>query len=103
MNKRDLVKWQPFDAVIPGRLMVKDVLSKERKIVMPTLSDDQLNVIQENILQAYERQNVISIDYYKGGNIYQKIGIITNIDVIKRKITINMNFVIYFEQIIKVF
>ena len=69
MIDRGMVKWQPFNAVASGNYMINEVLKKKNKVVMPTLSEDQKELLQEKILRAYELQEVIRIKYYKVINI----------------------------------
>ena len=59
MNKRNLVKWQPFSAVIPGKYLVDKVMKDKNKIEMPILSDDQLKEIENKLIRALELQDTI--------------------------------------------
>lgn len=103
MNKRNLVKWQPFSAVIPGKYLVDKVMKDKNKIEMPILSDDQLKEIENKLIRALELQDTISLLYYKDGKLYRKVGKVKKIDVNKRKIFLSETFSVYFEQIIRIF
>ncbi len=103
MNKRNLVKWQPFSAVIPGKYLVDKVMKDKNKIEMPILSDDQLKEIENKLIRAWELQDTISLLYYKDGKLYRKVGKVKKIDVNKRKIFLSETFFVYFEQIIRIF
>lgn len=103
MNKRNLVKWQPFSAVSPGKYLVDKVMKDKNKIEMPILSDDQLKEIENKLIRALELQDTISLLYYKDGKLYRKVGKVKKIDVNKRKIFLSETFSVYFEQIIRIF
>ena len=57
-------KWNPFNAVAPGGMMVNEVLREKNKIEMPILSDDQKMALQERILEAHNNQEIIKIKYF---------------------------------------
>ena len=56
-------------------------VKEKNKVTMPTLSDDQINELQEKILTAFNNQSIIKIKYFRNGRYYINEGIITNIDV----------------------
>ena len=101
MNNRGMIKWQPFNAVIPGKYMVNSVLKEKNKIKRPILSEDQLREIEEKIFTAYKNDEVVKIKLYKSGKFYMKKGIIKNIDKLSHKITLNDGYCMFFEQIIE--
>lgn len=101
MNDRGMIKWQPFSAVVPSEKMLKDVLDEKCKIRKPILSEDQEKDLEIRILDSFNEKEIVTIMYYKEGKLYKITGIITNIDVISRKILINTRFSLFFSQIIK--
>lgn len=101
--KRELVKWQPFQAIIPGNRMVHDVLEQKNKISMPVLSDDQLYQIQERLLYSYQTQEKVQLIYFHGGRLYRKVGKVTEIDANQRRIVLNGHFFLFFSQIVEIF
>ncbi len=103
MSNRELVKWAPFSAVIPGNVMVNDVLKKKNKVKMPVLSDDQKNELQDKMITYYNNQEKVNIRYFKAGNIFKIKGIITNIDYNNHKLIINKEIQLFFSQIIAFF
>lgn len=103
MSNRELVKWAPFSAVIPGSVMVNDVLKKKNKVKMPVLSDDQKNELQDKMITYYNNQEKVNIRYFKAGNIFKIKGIITNIDYNNHKLIINEEIPLFFSQIIAFF
>ena len=96
-------KWNPFNAVAPGGMMVNDVLREKDKIDMPVLSEDQKAELQERIIEAYNNQELIKVKYFKGGKIYVSEGKIDKIDINSHKIVINGGFSVFFSQIIEIF
>ena len=95
-------KWNPFNAVAPGSSMINEVLKEKNKVTMPTLSDDQINELQEKILTAFNNQSIIKIKYFRNGRYYINDGIITNIDVSAHKLVLNGDFPVFFSQIIEI-
>lgn len=100
MTKRECVKWQPFNALIPGSKIVNDVLKEKNKITMPSLSDDQIADLESHLLEAYYNQNVIKLKFYRNGRYYLKQGRIKKIDKINKIITLEDDYQIFFKQII---
>lgn len=103
MIKRELVKWQPFNAVIPSHYMIQNVLKNKNKIIKPILSEDQLNNLEKKIIEAYTLQDEITIKIYQNGHFFYQKGKITNIDQINHKLFLNNHRHLYFAQIIEIF
>ncbi len=103
MIDRGMVKWQPFNAVASGNYMINEVLKKKNKVVMPTLSEDQKELLQEKILRAYELQEVIRIKYYKNEYIYIIEGKIIEINKNNYYIGLDNDLKIFFRQIIDIY
>ena len=94
--------WMPFNAVCDGTSLV-DMIEKEKsRFRKPTLSEEQLNEIQDKILNAYNNREIIKIKYYKAGYFYEIKNIINKIDEIERKIILKNGKVIFFSQIMSV-
>ena len=49
-SNRSKAKWAPFNAVVPGDEMIKDVLKKKNVVKMPILSDDQIAEIERSLI-----------------------------------------------------
>lgn len=103
MIDRGMVKWQPFNAVASGNYMINEVLKKKNKVAMPTLSEDQKELLQEKILRAYELQEVIRIKYYKNEYIYIIEGKIIEINKNNYYIGLDNDLKIFFRQIIDIY
>lgn len=100
MTKREYVKWQPFNALIPGSKMVNDVLKEKNKVRKPSLSEDQIVDLENHLLEAYYNQDVIKIKFYRNGRYYLKQGQISKIDKINKIIVLGDAYQIFFKQII---
>ena len=103
MIDRGMVKWQPFNAVASGNYMINEVLKKKNKVAMPTLSEDQKELLQEKILRAYELQEVIRIKYYKNEYIYIIEGKIIEINKNNYYVGLDNDLKIFFRQIIDIY
>ena len=95
-------KWNPFNAVAPGGMMVRDVMSEKEKVEMPILSEDQKMELQEKMLEAYNNQEEVSIKYFKGGRMLFTTGIIDKIDQNTHKVVLDTGFSVFFSQIIEI-
>ena len=62
-----MIKWQPFNAVAPGSYMINDVLNEKNKVKMPVLSDDQKQILQDKIIEAFNNQEIVTIKYFRAG------------------------------------
>lgn len=101
--ERNVSKWQPFNAVISGDLMLKDVLNKKNVVKMPTLSEDQIAMLERKIFSSFTRQESIKVKFYRNGSLFELRGIVTNIDIIKHKVFINNERCLYFSQIVEIY
>ena len=95
-------KWNPFNAVAPGGMMVNEVLREKNKIDMPVLSEDQKMELQERILEAHNNQEIIKIKYFRGGKLYTTEGKVKKIDANARKIVLNGGLSVFFSQIVEI-
>lgn len=102
MIDRNVIKWQPFNAVAAGSYMVDEVLKEKNKIKMPELSDEQINELENYIKESYFNEEEITITYFKNGRLYRRNGFIKEINSHIGKITLNDNFNIFFKQILNI-
>lgn len=101
MIDRGIIKWQPFDSCYSSSKILKDINNDKNKVIYPTLSEDQLYIIEEKIECAYHLNEIINLDYFYNGKIINIIGKINYIDIQQKSIYIN-NKSIYFRQIINI-
>lgn len=102
MRDRGMIKWAPFNSVINGNDVKKEIKEENNKIPKPTLSEEQIFNLEQEIIDSYQNQSVIELKYYKNQHIYKITGIITKIDSVTKKIVINNDFIIYFNNIIQI-
>ncbi len=99
---RGFIKWLPFDSVTSTKNLLK-ILSSEKNIMkMPTLSEEQINNNEENVLRALHNKENVKIIYFKNNKIYRINTQIKNIQMISKKIILANNNQLYFSQIISV-
>jgi hypothetical protein len=102
MKDRGIIKWQPFDSCFSSQKIIKDVLNQKKKQIMPTLSNDQIEAIEEKIIDAYHLKEEIKIKYYYNGIICEEKGKIQYIFLHEKKICLNQKY-IYLKQILNVY
>ena len=103
MMDRGIIKWQPFNSCFNAQEVIEDINKQKEKerIKFPTLSEDQLMVLEDKIKNSFYLKLKIKIDYYYDGEIKSLIGKINYFDYENRKLYIN-NKEIHFKQIIKI-
>ena len=50
--ERGIIKWAPFNSVVSGNEMLNSIVKEKNKIAMPTLSDEQKEVIEKKLILA---------------------------------------------------
>lgn len=100
---RSMIKWQPFSAVVPGNVLVNDILKKKNIVTMPCLTDDKLMELEEKILISLDNQSPIKIKLFRNGRMFLKNGIVGNIDKLSKKITLNDGYSLFFSQIVEIY
>lgn len=101
MHNRNEVKWAPFNSIINGNHLIQELEKETKKIPKPILSDDQLEIINKKLFEAYTTKSLIIIKYYQNGNIYSIKGIMKFLNKSFKYISIN-NKNIYWSQIISI-
>ncbi len=95
-------KWMPFNAVCDGTTLVDEIIFEKSKIEKPILSEDQLTIIQEKVLDSFNTQEIIKIKYFKNNRIYETNSIIKKIDNINKIIELKNEKKLYFSQILNI-
>ena len=101
MQDRGYKKWAPFNSVINGNILVNELLKNKKKINKPTLSEDQIELLNEKIYEAYTNHIKVKLSIFKDMNIYEINGYINNINTTNKSITFNNSY-IYLNQIIAI-
>jgi len=99
---RGIIKWQPFNSVAPSKEIINKLDREKQKIDKPILSEEQLDIIQNNLFEAYNNELETIIKYYKNGIIFNEQSKIKVLDLSRNRIILNNNKIIYFNQIIKI-
>ena len=94
------IKWAPFNSVINGERIIRELNDTKTKINKPILSEDQISFLNEKIFESYTNHLKIYLYIFKDNKIIKLIGYINNININKKCITFN-NTYIYFNQIVK--
>lgn len=102
MSDRKMIKWQPFNSLMNSKHVVKEIIQDKGKIAMPILSDDQLSILEEKIILAYESGMKVNIKYYKNGYLYLINTNVKSIDKTNRKVFIKNNQYLYFNTIVDI-
>lgn len=102
MNDRGTVKWAPFNSVIDGNQILKEIKFEKSKIQKPILSDEQISDLEEKIITAYTQNIKISLYFYKNEHINTIDGKITKLDSVNKLIIINNTTKMYFNNIIDI-
>ena len=101
MQDRSYIKWAPFNSVINDKALINELIKQKRKIQKPTLSQDQIDYLNDKIFEAYTNHIKINLFIFKNENVIKLIGFVNNINVSKKYITFNKSH-IYFNQILKI-
>ena len=97
-----MIKWQPFDSVIPSKDIISSILDEKEKMVKPILSPDQLFLLNDLLLESFYTQSKIKIKYFKNNSINLIEGTITAINQQNRLITINNSLKLHISQILQI-
>ena len=67
---RGIIKWAPFNSVTPSKEVINRLSKEKSKINKPTLFEEQLETIQNNLFEAYNNELETTIKYFKNGVIF---------------------------------
>ena len=101
MQDRTYIKWAPFNSLFNDKKIKKEVNLKKEKVLKPTLSNDQLDYLNEKIFDAYTNHYKVNLYIYKNESILKLTGFINNINIDRKTITFNNNYV-FFNQILRI-
>ncbi len=101
MNDRGMIKWQPFNSVVNNKAIINTVLKEKSKITMPLISEDEKDILENKIIDAYYKQIPINIIYFKNGTLLNIKSKITKIDQVYKLVYLN-NQKLWFKQIVDI-
>lgn len=102
MHDRGIIKWQPFNSVSSSKEEMIKLNHLKEKTKLPILDDEQINLIEKKIIEAYYLKNPILITYYQNGYFYNLNSDIKKIDCLHKIIYFTNGISLYFTQIIKI-
>lgn len=85
---RGIVKWAPFATMPEQYQQLRDYIEEQNKIDMPSLSEDQLTLINHNLTTKFVHQQLAIISYWRSGYIHSISGYIKHIDTQQQYIVI---------------
>jgi hypothetical protein len=100
VRDRNSIKWAPFNSVVDGNNLVKSIEKEKNKIEKPTLSEEQFQKIENDILESMINKVPLVFTIFQGGFTKNIVAIATKIDPVKQKIFLSNNNFLYFREII---
>ena len=86
---RGMIKWAPF-AVMPEQYeRINAFIENQNKITMPSLSDDQFNILNRRLIEKYTTHQLAMISYFRNGTIHSIAAYIKRIDTLNQYIIIS--------------
>ncbi len=101
MIDRGIIKWQPFDSCFNSNKVIHDLKLEKNLVNYPTLSEDQLELLEEEIALAYNLKLRVNITYYYNGEIKNIQGQIKYLDSQKKRLYLN-DKTLYIKQILQI-
>ncbi|AMG64150.1 MULTISPECIES: YolD-like family protein [Staphylococcus] len=86
---RGIVKWAPFATMPEQYQQLRDYIEEQNKIDMPSLSEDQLTLINRNLTTKFVHQQLAIISYWRSGYIHSISGYIKHLDTQQQYIVIS--------------
>lgn len=101
MQDRGYIKWAPFNSLFNDKKIINEINKDKEKILKPTLSNDQIEYLNEKIFDSYTNHYKINLYIYKNEKISKLTGFINNINLDNKTITFNNSY-IFFNQILRI-
>ncbi len=99
---RGFIKWQPFESLVSSKQVINNLVWEKSKIAKPILSEEEIAILEEKIIDAYYSKETIMLSYYQNGFIKKIKGKIIKIDHIYKMIYLSSHLKIFFNQIIDI-
>ena len=80
MSDRGMKKWAPYSSLIEQATCLEEMKYQRNKIEKPTLTDDQIEKIN-NVLISYKKGQEIKIKFFHDGYLYEIKTSIKRIDL----------------------
>ncbi len=98
---RGFIKWQPFNSVIPGSLILNN-LNSNKPIPKPTLFPEEIEKINAKIIESYYSHNLIEITIYERNKIIKLKTTIVKLNNTNHTLNLANNKTISFNQILNI-
>ncbi|MBS3679773.1 YolD-like family protein [Ornithinibacillus massiliensis] len=91
MNDRGSIKWTSL--MLPEHVeLLKSIWSEDKRIQRPLLDEQELELINNQIIEAYQDNQLITLTYYQSGKMLAISGTIQKFDQLKQKVLLkNLN------------
>ncbi|WP_042145542.1 YolD-like family protein [Paucisalibacillus sp. EB02] len=87
VHDRGSIKWTSL--MLPEHVeLLKKIWNEDKKVVKPHLDEQELEVLNNRILEAYHQKQFIQIEYYQDNQMLEIRGIIKKLDSLHQKILI---------------
>ncbi|MFF7956553.1 YolD-like family protein [Staphylococcus saprophyticus] len=83
---RGIVKWQAFKTMPEQYEQLEQYIQDQNKIDRPSLSDDQLNDLNDKLIFKMYNDPTIELRYFVDGYIKEKEGCIYKVDLYTQKL-----------------
>ncbi|MEN2464890.1 YolD-like family protein [Ornithinibacillus sp. FSL M8-0202] len=85
MNDRGSIKWTSL--MLPEHVeLLKTIWSEDNRIQRPLLDEQELELINNQIIEAYQDNQLITLTYYQNGKMVAISGTIQKVDQLKQKV-----------------
>jgi len=86
---RGIIKWAAFDALNGYHTMLKEMQYRLGKKSRPILSDDDYEILNQNIKTAITFEKEVEVQYYQNGYILSTYGKIKKLDFVNKTVILS--------------
>ncbi len=97
MIDRGFIKWQPFNSVIPSKMILNSI--NKEQVVKPTLFPEEQTILSEQVKDAFYSKDKITIFYYENGQVKKVNTFISKLNTTNNTIELGGFKTISFNQI----
>ncbi|MEN2766231.1 YolD-like family protein [Ornithinibacillus xuwenensis] len=88
VNDRGTIKWTSL--MLPEHVeLLKNIWKEDKKVRRPALDEQELEILNQFIIEAYQEKQTITINYYQDGQMHNTSGIIKKLDPLNHTILLN--------------
>jgi hypothetical protein len=87
VHDRGSIKWTSL--MLPEHVeLLKRIWDEDKKVVKPCLDEQELEVLNNRILEAYHQKQLIQINYYQDNQLLEIYGMVKKIDPLNQLVLI---------------